>query len=296
MNCWELSELGVYSGVRESAMGTMTMANSAAAALLSLQKTSTMVQGLKRRVALLVAEDEDLDPARVLRLRSSDSASGSTTAATSELDVLPEDILAHCLAKLDSFRDIASASRVSKRWREGIQHALLSKSKLSFAGWRPDDAAIGRLVESATALKELNISNGRWGCRITDAGLLQISRASCCPNLTSISLWGVTAITDKGVVELVTRAASLQHFNVGGTFITDVSILAIASHCKLLKCINLWCCRHVTETGLLTLVKGCRDLESMNVWGMSISASCKRRLELLNPKLKLKPLVNYLPV
>jgi hypothetical protein len=168
-------------------------------------------------------------------------------------------------------------------------------------------------------------SNGRWGCRITDAGLLQISLAKCGPNLTSISLWGVTAITDEGVVQLVklhppfhlppfpgklsmssasillltisssvfhcrlyvefldccrvdlnssstwsqnlifdqyfisgreqnlsiaelvvkldlclvpvqvTRAVSLEHFNVGGTFITDISILAIASHCKLLK-------------------------------------------------------------
>lgn len=46
-------------------------------------------------------------------------------------------------------------------------------------------------------------SNGRWGCRITDAGLLQISLANSCPNLTSISLWGVTAITDDGVVQLV---------------------------------------------------------------------------------------------
>lgn len=33
----------------------------------------------------------------------------------------------------------------------------------------------------------------------------------------------------------VRRAASLEHFNVGGTFITDVSVLALASHCKLLK-------------------------------------------------------------
>lgn len=140
------------------------------------------------------------------------------------------------------------------------------------------------------------------------------------------------------------RAESLQYFNVGGTFITDVSILAIASHCKLLKvlesniylfrsfcshtvvacflgsyslvccsrlvrctfkmqlllswfsvfsclvqCINLWCCRHVTETGLLALIKGCPDLEFMNVWGMSISPSCRRLFKLLNTKLELKP-------
>lgn len=44
---------------------------------------------------------------------------------------------------------------------------------------------------------------GRWGSRITDAGLLRISHAKCFSNLTSISLWGVTAITDEGVVQLV---------------------------------------------------------------------------------------------
>eukprot|EP00250_Pteridium_aquilinum_P017464 c23642_g2_i4 orf=100-435(-) len=35
------------------------------------------------------------------------------------------------------------------------------------------------------------------------SGLKRISHAACCPNLTSISLWGVTAITDDGVMELV---------------------------------------------------------------------------------------------
>jgi hypothetical protein len=49
------------------------------------------------------------------------------------------------------------ASRVCKRWREGIRQALACQSKLSFAGWRPDDAAISRLVEGAGSLKELNL-------------------------------------------------------------------------------------------------------------------------------------------
>ncbi|KAG0559514.1 hypothetical protein KC19_10G111100 [Ceratodon purpureus] len=272
-------------------MGTITMANSAAAALLSLQMMGTKssrVQGLKRRV--LLAEDDDT--ARV-RSRINKTVAAAVTLVEEKLclcDVLPEDVLAQCLSHLDSFQDMASASRVCKRWREGIRQALACQPKLSFAGWRPDDAAISRLVEGAGSLKELNLSNGRWGCRITDAGLLQISLAKCCPNLTSISLWGVTAITDDGVVKLVTEAVSLEHFNVGGTFITDISILAVASHCKLLKSMNLWCCRHVTEIGLLALVESCPNLASINVWGMSISPICRRRLKLLNPKLQLKPL------
>ncbi|XP_024379850.1 F-box protein At5g67140 isoform X2 [Physcomitrium patens] len=266
-------------------MGTITMANSAAAALLSLQMmdTKSRGRGLKRRGFLA-----DEDQARA-RLSNPPAAATKVEEKLCHCDVLPEDVLAQCLSHLDSFQDMASVSRACKRWREGIQQSLACQTKLSFAGWRPDDGAISRLVKGAGSLKELNISNGRWGCRITDVGLIQVSIAKCCPNLASISLWGVTAITDEGVVQLVRRAASLEHFNVGGTFITDVSVLALASHCKLLKSINLWCCRHVTETGLLAVVKGCQKLESINVWGMSISPSCRRRLKLLNPKLHLKP-------
>lgn len=38
----------------------------------------------------------------------------------------------------------------------------------------------------------------------------------------------------------VSRAQSVEHLNVGGTFITDVSILAIAAHCSRLKVCNLF--------------------------------------------------------
>lgn len=46
-------------------------------------------------------------------------------------------------------------------------------------------------------------SRSRWGCQITDNGLYRMSFAKCISNLTSISLWGLTGITDKGVVQLV---------------------------------------------------------------------------------------------
>lgn len=46
-------------------------------------------------------------------------------------------------------------------------------------------------------------SRSCWGCQITDQGLYQISLARCISNLTSISLWGMTGITDEGVVHLV---------------------------------------------------------------------------------------------
>ncbi|XVF15530.1 hypothetical protein REPUB_Repub09cG0162000 [Reevesia pubescens] len=130
-----------------------------------------------------------------------------------------------------------------------------------------DNDSTARLVRHTYSLKELDISRSRWGCQITDNGLYKISLAKCVSNLTSISLWGMTGITDKGFVQLITRTNSLQNLNVGGTFITDESLSAIADSCPRLKSIVLWSWRHVTETGLFVLASKCRKLESINVWG-----------------------------
>ncbi|KAJ8546174.1 hypothetical protein K7X08_018757 [Anisodus acutangulus] len=78
-------------------------------------------------------------------------------------------------------------------------------------------------------------SRSRWGCQITDRGLYQLSTAKCISILSSLSLWGTTGITDTGVVQLISRANSLQHLNIGGTFITDTSLFAIAGSCPHLK-------------------------------------------------------------
>ncbi|CAM8992783.1 unnamed protein product [Rhodiola kirilowii] len=104
-------------------------------------------------------------------------------------------------------------------------------------------------------------SMGRWGCQITDE---EWSRYPCKmhPNLTFISLWGMAGITDAGVIQLISRASSLRHLNIGGTFITDESLYAIAHNCPNLTSIVLWSCRHITESGLLALVNSMPQTES----------------------------------
>ncbi|PIA46207.1 hypothetical protein AQUCO_01500019v1 [Aquilegia coerulea] len=91
------------------------------------------------------------------------------------------------------------------------------------------------------------------------------------------------------VFEQVSRARSLQHLNIGGTFITDESLYAIATSCPQLKAINLWSCRHVTESGLIALVNQCHKLESINVWGMRIPVECFIGLLSIRPALCIKP-------
>ncbi|CAL5371055.1 unnamed protein product [Camellia sinensis] len=206
-----------------------------------------------------------------------------------EIDRLPTDLLAHIFLLITSFKDLAEASGVCKKWKQAVKQSLAQRERLSFTGWKMDDDSTTRLVLHAYNLKDLDISRSRWGCQITDIGLYQISAAKCVSNLTSISLWGMSGITDKGVVHLISRTTSLQHLNIGGTFITDESLLAIADSCPHLKTIGLWSCRHVTENGLFVLVNKCRKLESINVFGTRVPLGCFISLLSISPALQIKP-------
>uniref|UniRef100_A0A0D6QXC2 Uncharacterized protein n=1 Tax=Araucaria cunninghamii TaxID=56994 RepID=A0A0D6QXC2_ARACU len=214
----------------------------------------------------------------------------------SAADALSADVLAHCFLHLSSFQDWARASSVCRKWREAVKQSIAQMQKLSFAGWKMDDASLARLVQGAFSLKELDISRACWGCQITDDGLCQLSLSKCCRNLTSVSMWGMTGITDRGVMQLVSVASSLQHLNIGGTFISDESLFAIARHCPQLKVLILWSCRHVTERGLSTVVRGCPKLETLNVWGMRISQNSYVDLRTINPHLCIKPGGVHIPI
>ncbi|XP_021714333.1 F-box protein At5g67140-like [Chenopodium quinoa] len=222
------------------------------------------------------------------------SEMGEMDIEESEIEKLPTDLLSHIYLLFSSFTDLAQASCVCKKWREGVKQSMGRRRSLSFSGCKMDDASTSRLVHLAFSLKELDISRSRWGCQITDYGLFEISMAKCIGNLTSISIWGMTGITDKGVVQLVSRATSLQHLNIGGTFITDESLFAIGNNCLHLKTIVLWSCRHVTEIGLLYLVNKCRKLQSINVWGTRVPLDCFIGLLNISPALQIKP-VGLLP-
>uniref|UniRef100_A0A803PEQ7 F-box domain-containing protein n=1 Tax=Cannabis sativa TaxID=3483 RepID=A0A803PEQ7_CANSA len=131
-------------------------------------------------------------------------------AVEAEIDRLPIDLLAHIFVLITSFTDLAQVSSVCRKWRKGVTQSLGGRHNLSFAGCKMDDVSTARLVRHAYSLKELDISRSRWGCQISDNGLYQISLAKCVSNLTSISLWGMTGVTDKGVAHLMSLCLSLQ--------------------------------------------------------------------------------------
>ncbi|CAM0912945.1 unnamed protein product [Alopecurus aequalis] len=204
---------------------------------------------------------------------------------------LPADLLAHVLSLLPTFHDLAMAGGVSRRWRRAVGRSLATRRRLSFAGQRTGDDSTARLVRAAVNLRDLDIC---WGCHITDKGLEEISSAACVGNLTSISLWGLAGISDKGVVRLVSRARSLQHLNIGGTFITDETLYAVANSCASLKSIILWSCRHVTEAGLVGLVNKCPELECINVGGMRVSPESFAGLLSISPALRIRSIPQIL--
>ncbi|KAG0512977.1 hypothetical protein BDA96_10G061400 [Sorghum bicolor] len=225
-----------------------------------------------------------MDPEKQ-RQHDGDGDGDGAAAAEADIERLPVDLLAHILSLLSSFRDLSMAGGASRRWRCAVERALASRRRLSFAGQRTGNDTAARLIRAAVNLRDLDIC---WGCHITDEGLIKISSADCVGNLTSISLWGLAGITDKGVVHLVSRAYSLQHLNIGGTFITDESLYAVANSCTNLKSIILWSCRHVTEAGLVALVNKCRRLECINVGGMRVPPESFVGLLSISPALQIR--------
>ncbi|KAF7106943.1 hypothetical protein CFC21_107645 [Triticum aestivum] len=240
------------------------------------------------------ARERELEKqASAQEMAGDDARSGAVAPAEEEPHVerLPADILAHVLSLLPSFHDLSMAGAVSRRWRRAVGRSLATRRRLSLAGQRTGDESTARLVRAAVNLRDLDIC---WGCHITDQGLLDISSAACVGNLTSVSLWGLAGITDKGVVHLVSRARSLQHLNIGGTFITDESLYAVADSCPNLKSIILWSCRHVTEAGLVALVNKCLELECINVGGMRVSPESFAGLQSISPALRIRSIPQIL--
>ncbi|KAK8673143.1 hypothetical protein V6N13_043977 [Hibiscus sabdariffa] len=131
-----------------------------------------------------------------------------------EIDRLPIDLLAHILMMITSFTDLAQASGVCRKWKQGVKEALARRKTLSFAGYKMDDDSTARLVRHAYSLKELDMDY-RQRCRPIDESLSAI--ADSCPRLKSIVLWSCRHVTEKGLIVLVSKCRKLESINVWGT-------------------------------------------------------------------------------
>ncbi|XP_050206412.1 F-box protein At5g67140-like [Mercurialis annua] len=198
-----------------------------------------------------------------------------------EINRLPVDLLARIFL---IHTELTLVSGVCKKWREAMKVCISSKKSIKFAGFKMNDQSTAFVVRHAYSLKELDISF-HW--EISDDGLCQISLESCITNLTSISLWGITRIGDRGVVPLMIRAKSLEHLNVGGTFISDDTLYAVADNCPHLKSLVLWSCYRVTEKGVEYVIRKCRKLEWVNAWGTKLPFTFSAAFRTLYPSLRI---------
>ncbi|MCO5557487.1 hypothetical protein L7F22_011052 [Adiantum nelumboides] len=205
----------------------------------------------------------------------------------SQLNKAPKEALeAEVKASTSALLCLLRASQVCRKWREEVQHALMFRVKLSFSGWRVDDNCVARLVEGAYRLQELDMESlGQLIVNLFCDDTFLIGGF-----MAKLGGLGVEIVVIlRFMVSLqVSRATSLQHLNIGGTFITEISIFAISKCCQKLKVLNLWGCRHVSGNGLLALGSGCPNLSSINVWGLRIPFDLYSYLLSINPNLHLK--------
>ena len=74
-----------------------------------------------------------------------------------EIDRLPIDLVAYIFVFIISFTDLAQASSVCRKWKEGVKQSLAQRNSMSFAGWKMDDDSTTRLVHLAYNLRELDM-------------------------------------------------------------------------------------------------------------------------------------------
>jgi hypothetical protein len=66
-------------------------------------------------------------------------------------------LLAYIFGLITPFTDLAQASSVCRKWKEGVKQSLAQRNSLSFSGWKMDDDSTARLVRLAYSLKELDM-------------------------------------------------------------------------------------------------------------------------------------------
>ena len=106
----------------------------------------------------------------------------------------------------------------------------------------------------------LNIS----GCKVTNQTLTSL--AVHCQYLESIKLLRCRQITDSAVVTLIQHCFLLSEIHVCFTNLTDVTINAIAIHCKNLISLALFSCERVTAASLTNIVHKCLKLRTLRVF------------------------------
>ncbi|KAG2263326.1 hypothetical protein Bca52824_070405 [Brassica carinata] len=134
--------------------------------------------------------------------------------------------------------------------------------------WCPNVSSFGLrcLAQKCTSLRSLDLQ----GCFVGDQGLAAVGEF--CKQLEELNLRFCEGLTDVGVIELVIGCAkSLKSIGVAASAkVTDLSLEAVGSHCKLLEVLFLDSeCIH--DKGVVAVVKGCRRLKSLKLQCVNVT-------------------------
>ncbi|URD76169.1 LRR [Musa troglodytarum] len=150
--------------------------------------------------------------------------------------------------------------------------ALLAKSckgleKLSFI-WCSSITSLGltTVAENCKFLKSVDLQ----GCYVGDKGLIALGQN--CKQLEDLNLRFCEGLTDTGVVGFAqSSGSSLKSLGIAAcAWISDVSLQAVASHCKFLENLSLDS-ELMRNTGVVSVAQGCRSLKALKLQCVNIS-------------------------
>jgi hypothetical protein len=95
------------------------------------------------------------------------------------------------------------------------------------------------------------------------------------PALQSLGLANCFKTTDASVTRLLSAGVGAHLLSLNlfrNTLLTDVSVVAIAASCRLLRALDISHCVKMSGKGVFALVRRCRDLRRLAIAGFSIAA------------------------
>lgn len=134
--------------------------------------------------------------------------------------------------------------------------------------WCPNVSSVGlcSLAQKCTSLKSLDLQ----GCYVGDQGLAAVGKF--CKQLEELNLRFCEGLTDVGVIDLVVGCSkSLKSIGVAASAkITDLSLEAVGSHCKLLEVLYLDS-EYIHDKGLIAVAQGCHRLKNLKLQCVSVT-------------------------
>ncbi|KAM6968326.1 F-box/LRR-repeat protein 4 [Aplochiton taeniatus] len=147
------------------------------------------------------------------------------------------------------------------------------------------EACLEVVAQTCAGLQELNLAS----CdRLQPQAFTHITKLS---RLRRLVLYR-TKIEQTAMLSILTFCVELQHINLGScVMIEDFDVVAsmLSARCPLLRSLDLWRSRNLTERGLAELASGCRLLEELDLgWCSTLQSNsgCFQHLARKLPRLR----------